>query len=65
MNDDRVDAMTLAERIAAGEELLSLILGAAAEHRAIAARIEREARELALRIDELRAAQVRARGMIQ
>jgi enoyl-CoA hydratase/carnithine racemase len=65
MSCEPFDEMSLAERISAGEALLGLILGAAAEHRAIAARIEREARELALQLDELRAAQARALGRLQ
>jgi hypothetical protein len=60
-----VEGMTLSERIEAGEALLALILGAAAEHRSIAEQIERQARELALTLDELRAAQARVNGVLQ
>jgi hypothetical protein len=60
-----VEGMTLSERIDAGEALLGLILGAAAEHRAIAEQIERQARELALKIEELRTAQAHITGTLQ
>jgi hypothetical protein len=59
------DGMSLSDRIAAGEALLGLVLGAAAEHRAIAEQIERQARELALKIEELRAAHARITGTLQ
>ena len=65
MSCEPFDEMSLADRIAAGEALLALILGAANEHRNLADRIEREASHLALQLDEMRSQLARWRGRLQ